>query len=143
MNDYGHWDLLCEHANDAWGFIYLITNVTNNKKYIGKKQLSFKQTRKPLKGMKNKRRSTIESDWKTYTGSCKELNEDIERIGKSNFKFEIVKYCFSKSHLAYEEAKMQFDNNVLIDDSWYNGIINLRIGKRGLSKFYEKKQITL
>ena len=43
------------------GFVYLITNLTNDRKYIGKKLAQFKVTKKPLKGKKNKRRSTKES----------------------------------------------------------------------------------
>jgi hypothetical protein len=38
------------------GFVYLITNKTNNKKYVGKKLAKFKTTKPPLKGKKNKRR---------------------------------------------------------------------------------------
>ena len=48
------------------GFVYLITNTTNNQKYVGKKLAKFKTTKPPLKGKKNKRRGTKESDWKDY-----------------------------------------------------------------------------
>ena len=34
------------------GFVYLITNLTNGKKYVGKKLSQFKVTKKPLKGKK-------------------------------------------------------------------------------------------
>ena len=47
-------------------FVYLITNLTNNRKYVGKKLAKFRKTRPPLKGRKNKRRSTVESDWREY-----------------------------------------------------------------------------
>ena len=41
-----------------------------------------------------------------------------------------VRFCNSKSELAYYEAKLQFDNDVLLhEDKFYNGIINLRLGK--------------
>ena len=36
------------------GFVYLITNTTNNQKYVGKKLAKFKTTKPPLKGKKNK-----------------------------------------------------------------------------------------
>lgn len=129
--DLGHWQLKSqlEWDNNAFGFIYLITNLTNNKKYIGCKMLQKVIKRKPLKGKKNKRHETIESDWKTYTSSSNELNKDIELLGKENFKFEIIDFAYSKSHLKYLEAKYQFDNDVLLSESWYNGIINLRVGK--------------
>ena len=35
---------------DVEGFVYLITNLTNNKKYVGKKLAKFKTTKPPLKG---------------------------------------------------------------------------------------------
>ena len=131
MIDLGHWQLKpqLEWDNNAFGFIYLITNLTNNKKYIGCKMLQKVIKRKPLKGKKNKRHETIESDWKTYTSSSNELNKDIESLGKENFKFEIIDFAYSKSHLKYLEAKYQFDNDVLLSENWYNGIINVRVGK--------------
>ena len=51
---------------DCEGFVYLITNTTNGKRYVGKKLAKFKKTRPPLKGRINKRRSRVESDWKDY-----------------------------------------------------------------------------
>ena len=60
------------------GFVYLITNKTNNKKYIGKKLAKFKTTKPPLKGKKNKRRGYKESDWKDYWGSSDNLQSDVE-----------------------------------------------------------------
>jgi len=130
--DLGHWTtkLLTEGNEIPYGFIYLITNLTNNKKYIGKKQCKTVYKRPPLKGKKNKRHEIKETDWRTYTSSSRELNDDIETLGKDKFKFEIIKFCDSKWTLAYEEAKIQFEEEVLLKDEYYNGIINLRIGKR-------------
>ena len=110
------------------GFVYLITNLTNDKKYIGKKLAQFKVTKKPLKGKKNKRRSTKESDWKDYWGSSDKLNEDVQTLGPQNFTREILHYCTSKGELSYLEAKEQFDREVLKTDEYYNGIINVRVG---------------
>jgi hypothetical protein len=129
--DTGHW-LVNEDVymfNNMFGFIYEITNKVNGKKYIGKKQCVRKIRRKPLKGKTRNRIDQKESDWKTYTSSSKELNEDIQKYGKENFEFRILKICGSKWELAYQEAKLQFENNVLLDDSFYNGVINLRIGR--------------
>ena len=81
------------------------------------------------KGKKNKRTVITESDWKTYTGSCRELNEDIEGIKKENFAFTILRICYNKWELSYYEAKLQFELEVLLSDDYYNGIINCRIGK--------------
>ena len=110
------------------GFVYLITNLTNDRKYIGKKLAQFKVTKKPLKVKKNKRRSTKESDWRTYWGSSDHLNADVEQLGPNNFTREILYYCTSRGELSYLEAKEQFDREVLKTDEYYNGIINVRVG---------------
>ena len=43
----------------------------------------------------------------------KELNEDMIKFGKSNFSFEILRFCDNKSQMAYFEAKEQFDKNFI------------------------------
>ena len=68
---------------------HIITNLKNNRKYIGKKLARFKKSRPPLKGKVNKRRYTVESDWQTYYGSNDELTIDVETLGTENFKREI------------------------------------------------------
>jgi hypothetical protein len=110
------------------GFVYIITNLTDNKKYIGKKLAQFKKTRPPLKGKKRKRRTTVESDWRDYWGSSDKLLLDIENLGTANFTREILYYCTSRGELSYLEAKEQFDRQVLLTDEYYNGIINVRVG---------------
>jgi hypothetical protein len=130
--DLGHWNtsIIIEEGKQPYGFIYLITNIINNKKYIGKKQCLTTIKRAPLKGKKNKRHNIKETDWKTYTSSSRELNSDIETLGKDNFTFEIIQWCDSKWELSYFEAKLQFELGVLLRDDYYNGIINLRIGRK-------------
>jgi len=128
--DTGHW-LINENVyihENMFGFIYEITNKINGKKYIGKKQCVRKIKRKPLKGKTRNRIDQKESDWKTYTSSSKELNEDIQKYGKENFEFRILKVCGSKWELGYEEIKEQIARDVLRRDDYYNGIINVRIG---------------
>ena len=110
------------------GFVYLITNLTNNKKYIGKKLAQFKKTRPPLKGKKRKRRTTVESDWREYWGSSDKLQEDVNELGPENFNREILYFCTSRGELSYLEAQEQFDRQVLLTDEYYNGIINVRVG---------------
>jgi len=131
--DLGHWQTTLNHdySSDTipYGFIYVITNTVTGKKYIGKKQIKSVKKLKPLKGKKNKRHFDIETDWKTYTSSSNDVNEDIVTLGKDKFKFEIVRFCQSKFELAYFEAKLQFENDVLLKSGFYNGIINCRIGR--------------
>lgn len=110
------------------GFIYLITNLVTNRKYIGKKLARFKTTKPPLKGKKNKRRGHKESDWRDYWGSSDKLNEDVQTLGTDKFTREILYFCRSRAEMSYLEAKEQFDRRVLETDNYYNGIINVRVG---------------
>jgi len=110
------------------GFVYLITNTTNNMKYIGKKLAKFKTTKPPLKGRKNKRRGHKESDWRTYWGSSDHLIADVKTLGEDAFTREILEYCATRGVMSYIEAELQFKHKVLLSDEYYNGIINCRIG---------------
>jgi len=129
--DLGHWTTNenFDANNLPYGFIYRISNTVSGKVYFGKKQIKSVKKLKPLKGRKNKRHFDIETDWKTYTSSSNDVNKDIETLGKDKFKFEILRFCDSKFELAYYEAKIQFDHDVLLKKGYYNGIINCRIGR--------------
>jgi len=129
MSDFGHWNSTEAVPEDALGFIYQITNLVSGRRYIGKKQMKSVKKLPPLKGKKNKRHKTVDTDWRTYTSSSNELNADIVSIGKDKFQFDIIRFCGSKSQLAYYEAKAQFDQDVLLSEDFYNGIINCRIGR--------------
>ena len=94
MADTGHWKVYGDIPENAYGFIYVIVNTTNHKKYIGKKQMVRKIRRNPLKGKKRKRIDYIESDWKTYTGSSDALNSDIASQGIDKFIFKILNHFF-------------------------------------------------
>ena len=111
------------------GFVYEITNLTNNRRYIGKKLLKRTKT-KQVKGKKKK--SLVESDWKTYYGSNKELQEDVTQMGASNFKREILRFCKTKGECNYFEAKYQFDLRVLEREEFYNCWIQLKVHKSHL-----------
>jgi hypothetical protein len=122
-----------ELPEDCIGFVYCITNLINNRKYIGKKLAKFsKTTYKTVKlknGTKKKKkiRSKIDSDWQTYFGSNLELNKDVEQLGTENFKREILYYCKSKAECSYIEAREQFDRKVLESKDYYNGQISVRV----------------
>jgi hypothetical protein len=83
-----------------YGFIYITTNILNNKKYIGMRIYS--------KG------------WENYLGSSKLLLKDILKYGKENFKREIIEECDNKKELQDKEIYYLISNNVLTDDSFYN-----------------------
>lgn len=117
-----------ELPEDCEAFVYLITNLTNDKKYVGKKLAKFKTTKPPLKGKKNKRRGYKESDWRTYWGSSDHLNADVVELGEDKFRREILYYCPSRGVASYIEAREQFERRVLETDDYYNGIINVRVG---------------
>jgi hypothetical protein len=97
------------------GFVYIITNLTNNKKYVGKKHFWTRQ-----KNKKTGRRKTEESDWKNYFGSCDELKEDVKKIGKEHFLREILYLCPHKKSMSYYETYEQFNRNVLLSEDYYN-----------------------
>jgi hypothetical protein len=121
-------EIVDEIPQGVEGFVYLITNLTNNRKYIGKKLARFKTTKPPLKGKKNKRRGTKESDWRDYWGSSDNLIADVKQLGTENFTREILYLCKGRGEMSYLEAKEQFDRRVLETDEYYNGIINVRVG---------------
>jgi len=122
-----------ELPEDCVGFVYLITNKANQRKYIGKKLAKFaKTTYKTItqkNGVKKKKkiRSKVDSDWIEYYGSSIELNKDVEALGKDNFTREILFYCKSKAECSYVEAREQFGRKVLESDEYYNGQISVRV----------------
>lgn len=107
------------------GYVYLITNLTSGRKYIGKKLFWFSKTR-TLKGKKKKEK--VLSDWKEYWSSSDDLKKDVADLGEHNFTREILHLCMNKGTMSYLEAKLQFQHEVLEKpDEWYNGIINCKI----------------
>lgn len=126
-------EIVEELPEDCVGFVYLITNTANNRKYVGKKLAKFSKTTYKTVQLKNgtKKRKKIKgkvtSDWITYYGSSNELNKDIESLGKEVFTREILYYCKSKAECSYVEAREQFTRRVLESDDYYNNNIMCRI----------------
>jgi len=115
---------------DNFGFVYLITNLTNQRQYIGRKY--FWSFRTP-KGKKRKVKQ--ESDWRKYYGSCPELKEDVDKQGKEFFKREILSLHSTKGKVNFEETRQLFLNNVLTESmdgipKYYNSNI--------LSRYFRK-----
>jgi hypothetical protein len=96
---------------------------------VGKKLAQFKKSRPPLKGRKNRRRSRVESDWRDYWGSNEHLVADVQQLGADQFTREILYICRSRGAMGYLEAREQFERKVLETDEYYNGIIDIRVGK--------------
>ena len=85
---------------DRFGFVYVITNIKTKKKYIGCKQYYIGKDQTPSK-------------WQSYTGSSKHLNEDIKKVGKKNFIFEVIDEFKNKRSLGYYELFYQMKYNVI------------------------------
>lgn len=109
------------------GFVYCITEISSNKKYIGKKW--FWSTRKlpPLKGKKRKRTVKKQSDWRSYFGSNEELKNLVVSEGAHLYKREIIRLCKTKGECSYYEAKEQFIRDVLLTDEYFNEFIGCKI----------------
>lgn len=124
---FGDNEFTSDMIEDYIGFVYVITDLRNNKKYVGKKL--FRSTKKlpPLKGKSRKRTVIKESDWQDYFGSSEDVKALVEEHGRETFKREIIHLCNAKGEMSYLEAKEQFDRNVLLSDEYYNGIINCKI----------------
>ena len=120
-----------DDVGDYYGFVYNITNLTNQRQYIGRKY--FWSHRKPPG---KKRRVKKESDWKKYYGSCPELKEEIEQFGRQNFSRTILSLHYTKGKTNYEETRQLFNHKVLteqLDDGtpkYYNSNI--------LSRYFRK-----
>tara|TARA_Y100001937_G_scaffold4436_2_gene5796 strand:+ start:199 stop:627 length:429 start_codon:yes stop_codon:yes gene_type:complete len=117
--------------DNNFGFVYCITNTINARQYIGRKY--FWKFRTP-KGKKRKVKS--ESDWKKYYGSCPELKQEIEQIGRQNFSRVILSLHKTAGKTNYEETKQLFSRNVLTESlgdgtpAFYNSNI--------LSRYFRK-----
>ena len=115
---------------DTFGFVYEVTYIPTNEKYLGKKVLFFNRTLPPLKGTKRKRKIVKESDWQTYYGSHTKIKQLLSEGKQEDFIREIIEFAFNKKHLTYLETKYQFSNNVLENTEYINDNI--------LGKFFRK-----
>ena len=115
------------------GFVYQITELHTNKKYIGKKNF-WKPKILPINKKRKRRvRKRVESDWKTYFSSSQQIQRIVEEAGEDKFKREILKLCKTKGEMSYHEAKLQFEHNVLLRDDYYNEFIGCRVHSKHLT----------
>jgi hypothetical protein len=125
-------DFTESQIGEFYGFVYLITNLQTDKKYIGKKFFYSART-KVLKG--KKKRYKIASDWQTYYGSNTELQTDVKVLGEQVFLREILHLCKTKGECGYVEAKEQFGKTVLETDDFYNTWIMVRVRKSHIKEY--------
>jgi len=119
---------------DYQGFVYLITELSTGKKYIGKKFFWSKRRLPPLKGKSRKRTVVKESDWKDYYGSSEHLKTLVEKKGGDVYYREILHLCETKGECSYLEAKEQFLRDVLLREDYYNEFIGCKIHSKHLPK---------
>lgn len=119
-----------EMIGDYVGFVYLITDLSNDKKYVGKKTLVSKRKLPPLKGKTRRRTKIVESDWQNYYGSSEEVKALVEDRGRDQFKREILHLCKGKGEMSYLELKEQVDREVLFKDEYYNAFIGCKIHEK-------------
>jgi len=129
---YKNKDFTEDMIGDYYGFVYVITNKTNNKKYVGKKFFYSMRT-KVIKG--KKKRVKLPSDWQSYYGSNDALKKDVVDFGKENFTREIIHLCISKGECGYLEAKEQFIRGVMEGDEYYNVWIMVRVRKSHIKDY--------
>lgn len=118
----------------AVGFIYEI-EFSNGKKYLGRKALFHNRKLPPLKGYKRKRKVVVESDWKKYIGSPKDV--DLKReLKNGTLKVKsraILKVCETPWEMTYFETKYLFARDCILREEYYNSNI--------LGKFYRPKNV--
>jgi hypothetical protein len=123
-----------EFLEEYQGFVYCLTEISTGKKYIGKKFFWKPKTLPITKKRKRRVKTRVESDWRKYYGSSKEVQQLLELKGSDNFKRVILRLCKTKGECSYYEAKYQFDNDVLLRDDYYNEFIGCKIHSKHIKK---------
>jgi hypothetical protein len=116
---------------DAFGMVYLITHIKTGRKYIGKKFFTKSKTRQ-VKG--KKKRTRVKSDWETYYGSNKALQEEVKKNGPDEYVREVLHLCKSRSECSYWENWEIFTRHALMLESYYNEWTSVRVRKDHLIK---------
>ena len=123
-----------ETPEEYQGFVYEIEELDTGKKYIGKKNF-WKPKTLPINSKRKRRvRTRVESDWREYYGSSKEVQLLVESKGTSNYKRRILRLCKTKGEMSYYEAKVQFEKDVLLSDEYYNEFIGVKIHSKHIKK---------
>lgn len=122
----------------AQGFIYLITYLPTNQKYIGRKLLT-----KAHRRQKNKKiiRTRVESDWREYWSSSPEVKLLVEQEGTDNFVREVLVFAQSKGQLNYLEEKFLYCVGALESEVWLNSNIRSKMYKRNILNKLDTEEI--
>jgi hypothetical protein len=115
-----------DQAEGYYGFIYLITNKLDGKKYVGRKYLTRAAT-KQVNGKKKKIRK--ESDWQNYWSSSDLLKEQVKTLGEENFTREILYLCKTRSECNYMETREIFIRDALLKEEYINSWVSCKIHK--------------
>ena len=119
-----------ETPKDYQGFVYCITELDTDKKYICKKNFWRPKTLPKNSKRARRVRTKVESDWREYYGSNQKLQLLVEQRGESNYKRTILRLCKTKGEMSYYEAKLQFEFDVLLREDYYNEFIGCKIHSR-------------
>lgn len=116
-----------EMIGDYTGFVYIITDLDNQRMYVGQKNFWVPKTRS-VKG--KKKRIKVISDYKEYYGSNLELQERVKLLGPDKFRREILHLCSNKGSQNYLELREQIDRRVMETERYYNSFVGGKIHKK-------------
>ncbi|WEG19062.1 NUMOD3 domain-containing DNA-binding protein [Alkalihalophilus pseudofirmus] len=91
---------------EAYGFIYVTTNINNGKRYVGSKVFSYPSGKK--------------TNWESYLGSGKALKSAINKHGRESFYKEIIYIANSVEELEQMETYYILLFNAAVSKDWYN-----------------------
>lgn len=138
---------IADMPEGTYGFIYRVTHIPTQKKYIGKKVLFFERNvklgKRETEALKEERKAAgiggrvpakkkviKESDWKTYYGSQDEIKKLARESRPEDWTRDILEFVPTKKLLTYYEIKHIFTNDALENNDFLNDNI--------LGKFYQK-----
>lgn len=114
------------------GFVYLITEVSSGRRYVGIKGFwSFRKAE-----AKKKRRVKSESDWQKYCTSSATLKAKM-RAAPADYKREILHLCSSKGEMSYLESKELFARAALESDEYFNDNIAGRYYRKNVARYFK------
>lgn len=141
-----HWYGIEHDPDNNFGFIYLITELSTGRKYIGSKQYRFWQGQKggyKCTDVRDKDwwnpKLWKESDWRYYISSSKDLAPQIE-ADRADYYMEVLCLCQDKLSLMLKEIELQMEANVLeaeMEDGdylYYNANVGRCLFRAPLSK---------